>query len=128
MNIDDLTYGQIKQIAALFGTKAEAQAEPSFTPHIGKYCIIRTYASGVHAGVLTAQSGRQVELRTARRLWKWHAVEGISLSDVAFHGIDPAKSRICEIVPAMTILDALEIIPVTNGSEASIAYAPVASK
>lgn len=43
----------------------------TFTPHIGKKCIIRTYASGVHFGTLTAQDGRQVELQNARRLWRW---------------------------------------------------------
>ena len=43
MNIDNLTIGEARQIAALFGNGG---AEPTFTPHIGKRCIIRTYASG----------------------------------------------------------------------------------
>lgn len=96
------------------------------TPHIGKKCIIRTYASGVHYGTLVSHNGREVELKDARRLWRWRAVAGISLSEVACNGIDAGKSRICALVPAMTILDALEIIPALDGAVSSIEGAAVA--
>lgn len=96
------------------------------TPHIGKKCIIRTYASGVHFGTLIAQDGRQVELQDARRLWRWHAVDGISLSEVALNGIAAAESRVCCTVPSITVLDALEILPASEKSAASIEAAPVA--
>lgn len=125
MNIDDLTIGEAKQLAAMFGGE---KAEAGFTPHIGKKCIIRTFASGVHFGTLKAQSGRQVELSDSRRLWKWHAEKGISLSDVAVHGIVAAKSRICASVPSITILDALEVIPVSESCADSIEDAPEAQK
>lgn len=124
MNINELTIGQAKELAAMFG----GSAEPAFTPHIGKECVVRTYASGVHFGVVVAQSGRQVELKDARRLWKWHAKSGISLSEVAVDGIDDSKSRICATVPAITITDALEIIPASTGAILTIRNAPVASK
>jgi hypothetical protein len=97
------------------------------TPHIGKKCIIRCYASGVHFGTLTAQDGRQVELANARRLWRWNTGgAGISLSEVAMTGIDPKRSRIAVTVPAMTLLDALEIIPATDAACALIEGAEVA--
>ena len=124
MNIDNLTIAQARQIAAMFGG---ATAEPS-TPHIGKECIVRTYASGVFFGTVTAHSGRQVEIANARRLWRWHTKEGISLSDVAQTGIDASKSRICAEVPTQTVLDALEIIPTTAQAAGSIRNSPVASK
>ena len=126
MNIDNLTYGELKQIAAMFGSKSEA--EPTFTPHIGKECIVRTYASGVHFGTVVAQSGRQVEIKDARRLWKWHAKIGISLSELAIDGIDASKSRICAAVPSITITDALELIPASPAAASTIREAPVASK
>jgi len=126
MDINEMTIGQAKELTALFG--ATASAEPTFTKHIGKKCIIRTYASGVHFGTLTAQSGRQVELKDSRRLWKWHAKDGISLSEVAMTGIDQSKSRICAVVDEMTITDALEIIPAKSNAIESIETAPVASK
>lgn len=126
MDINNMTIGQARELAAMFGKQSDGG--DNFTPHIGKQCIIRTYASGVHFGVVVAQSGRQVELSNARRLWKWHSVEGISLSDVAMTGINHSKSRICAAVPAMTITDALEIIPATEIAANSITDAPVASK
>lgn len=39
---------------------------------IGRKCIIRCYASGVHYGTVAAHEGRQVTLTDARRLWRWH--------------------------------------------------------
>jgi hypothetical protein len=125
MNINDMTIGQAKELAAMFGGEA---ASGPVTPHIGKRCIVRTYASGVHFGTVVAQSGRQVEISASRRLWKFHCKQGISLSDVAVHGIDQDQSRICAEVAAITILDALEIIPATDAAAKSITEAPVASK
>lgn len=92
-------------------------------PHIGKKCIIRCYASGVHFGTLTAQDGRQVELTNARRLWRWHTGgkdNGVSLSAVAVTGIDAKRSTVEPIVASITLLDALEIIPATEAASASI--------
>ena len=85
------------------------------TLHIGKKCIIRTNAAGVHFGTVTAQEGQQVELENARRLWRWDvAPHGISLSDVAIHGSVGSRTRICAETSAITLLDALEIIPCTD--------------
>ncbi len=96
-------------------------------PHIGKKVVLRTYASGVHFGTLVAQDGRQIELRDARRLWRWHTGgKGISLSEIAMTGIDPSRSRIAVTVPQMTILDGLEIIPATDEAAATIEGAEVA--
>lgn len=110
MNIDDMKLKDIKAIAAMFSSEPTA----STSPHIGKKCIIRTYASGVHFGTLLKQVGRQVELASARRLWRWDtAPHGISLSEVAIHGPVGKRSKICSTVPEMSILDALEVIPCT---------------
>lgn len=97
------------------------------TPHIGKKCVIRTYASGVHFGTLVSQDGRQVELHDARRLWRWHTGgAGISLSEVAMSGIDAKRSRVAVAVPEITILDALEIIPATDVAAETIERVEVA--
>ena len=96
-------------------------------PHIGKQCIIRCYASGVHFGTLASQDGRQVELTNARRLWRWHTGgAGISLSEVAMTGIDPKHSRVAVTLPEITLLDALEIIPATDAAAETIESAEVA--
>jgi hypothetical protein len=117
MNIDDLTIKQAKELAAMFGATT---AEPA-SPHVGKKCIIRSYASGVHFGTLVAQHGRQVELTNARRLWRWDvASHGISLSEVAVYGPTGSQSKICCVVAEITILDALEIIPCSVNAAAVI--------
>lgn len=93
------------------------------TNHIGKKCIIRCYASGVHFGTLAAQDGRQVELTDSRRLWRWHTGgtdKGVSLSAVALTGIDRKRSKVEPVLPEITLLDALEIIPCSEASAASI--------
>lgn len=123
MNIDDLTLGQIKQLTGLF-QKDKADNKP-FTPHLGKRCIIRTYASGVFCGIPVSQDGRMVEIKDCRRLWSWKATESVSLSSVAVNGVDPTACRFPETVPTMTVLDALEIIPASEKSLKSIDACPV---
>lgn len=123
MNINDLTVGQAKELAAMFGA-AQSKEGGAFTPHIGKRCIVRTYASGVFCGEITAQDGRMVEIKDARRLWSWKAAEGISLSAVAVVGVDQIACRFPVTVPTMTVLDALEIIPASATALASIDACP----
>ena len=124
MNINDLTIGQAKELAAMF-IASQAGSKP-FTPHIGKRCIIRAYASGVFCAEVVAQDGRMVELKNSRRLWSWKAAEGISLSAVATVGVDQSNSRFPQNVPEMTVLDALEIIPASDVALATIDATPVA--
>ena len=52
-------------------------------PFVGRYCILRCYAAGVHAGWLVSQTGDQAILRDARRLWSWRAKAGVALSGLA---------------------------------------------
>ena len=41
----------------------------------------------------------------------WHTADrGISLSDVAVGGINPAKSRICAVVPSIVLTEAIEVV------------------
>ena len=60
MNINDLTIGQAKELAAMFGASVSAPAQH---PFVGRYCICRCTGAGVHAGEVGA--GRR---RLARRL------------------------------------------------------------
>ena len=87
--------------------------------------IIRTYSAGVWFGRLAKKSGKEVILHSARRMWKWKCKEGISLSELAIHGIDAGKSRICASVP-MVWLEAIEIIPVLDSAVESIKEAEYA--
>jgi hypothetical protein len=90
------------------------------------YFIIRTFSAGVHAGELVRRDGKEVELANSRRLWLWHTADkGISLSDVATGGIDPKKSKVCAVLPSITLTEAIEIIPATDAARATIETADV---
>ena len=121
-----LTIEQAIAFAAVLNTPKEPSQGAAFTPHIGKVCIVRTYASGVFMATVVAQDGRMVELKDSRRLWSWKAADGISLSAVAVDGVTPSQCRFPQPVPAQTILDALEIIPASDKCVSSVNGTPVA--
>jgi len=113
MNIDNLTFGELKQIAAMFSGQAQQQQHSSLNDMIGQKCIIRTYSAGVWFGTVSEKSGNEVIITNARRMWRWHAAESISLSAVALHGIKESASKIAEAVPAVW-LEAIELIPCSD--------------
>ncbi len=124
IDINDLTLGQIKELVSQFGAAPEATAKTSL--HIGKKCIVRTYASGVHFGTVLSVDGRSVDLCDARRLWRWDAApHGVSLSEIANHGTVGDRSKVCEVVKIQGVLDAIEIIPCTPDAIAVIEAAKV---
>lgn len=116
INLDDLTYGQIKQLQSLIGN----QQSPSFDPHMGQYVIVRTYSAGVFAGTLKQRLGKKVLLENCRRLWRWQtANNGVSLSEVAVYGINQENSKICCIEMTKEVED-IEISPCSEISRKSI--------
>ena len=121
VNIDNLTYGELKQIASLFG--ANQSTPQALNLMVGKKCIVRTYSAGVWFGEIADKSGNEVIVKNARRMWKWWAAEGISLSSVALHGVKYNESKIVEAVPAVW-LEAIELIPASDKAIASIEGAP----
>ena len=121
IDINSLTIGQAKELASLFG--AAQPQQPSLNSMVGKKCVIRTYSAGVWFGEVAEKSGNEVIVKNARRLWKWWAAEGISLSSVALHGVKHEESRIAEAVPAVW-MEAIELIPASDKAIASIEGAP----
>lgn len=122
MNINDLTLGQLKEINALVGSNKD-QVSTGLNCMIGKKVIIRTYSAGVWFGTLEQKNGNEVIIRNARRMWRWWAKEGVSLSAVSVRGIKHEKSKIAESVDAVW-LEAIEIIPCTESAIISIEGAP----
>ena len=117
IDINSLTIGQAKELATLFGGAQPQQ--PGLNNMIGKKCVVRTYSAGVWFGEVAEKSGNEVIVKNARRMWKWWAAEGISLSSVALHGVKHDESRIVEAVPAVW-LEAIELIPASDKAIASI--------
>jgi hypothetical protein len=110
MNIDNMTIGEAKAIAALFFNQPQPQPEGAH-PMIGRRCVIRTYSAGVHIGdVVSVTNGMEVLLNNALRLWKWEG-GGLSLSAVANNGIKGGRlNRTGEIY----LTNVIEFIPITE--------------
>lgn len=110
MNIEDLTIKQARELSALFGNN-----QPATQPHpaVGKYCVVRTYSAGVHAGVLQSARGTEVTLTDSRRIWSWTGA--LSCSEIATTGISGGKVAVA--VPIQYLTEAIEIIPATEESE-----------
>ena len=118
MNINDLTIGEAKELAALFGGVSN-NVQGKQHPYIGKYVIARCYAAGVHAGIVESVDGESVFLKDSRRLWSWKAKDGIALSGVAQTGIK-ADSKVDVINPTIYLTGVCELIPTTKESQESI--------
>lgn len=118
MNIDELTIGQAKELAAMFQTNANIETV-GLNSMIGKNVIVRTFSAGVWFGSLTEKSGNEVILQSGRRMWQWKAEKGISLSACAIYGIDRNRSKIVEPVESVW-LEAIEIIPCTEKARESL--------
>ena len=116
MNLDDLTLGQAKQLAAMFGGTTTPKKEL-----IGEYVIVRCRDAGVHAGTLVDYEGRNVTLKDSRRLWYWVCAKNQhSLSGVAAVVIDPQKSKIPAVVGTLVLSDACELIQASQECQRSI--------
>ena len=116
MNIDQLTYGELKAIAALFNGVSQAS-----TPHpfVSKYVIARCYSAGVHAGEVVSADGENVILKDSRRLWSWKAKDGIALSGVAQTGVQ-SGCKIDVVNPLISLTGVCELIPCSEVSKESI--------
>jgi hypothetical protein len=84
-----------------------------------KYVIVRTYSAGVFAGYLESRKGQEVVMRNARRLWYWEGAA--SLSQMAIEGTSlPAKCKFPVAVERVELMQAVEILDVTEKARASI--------
>ena len=117
MNIDNLTFGELKTIAAMFQTSA-----PPSKPHpfIDKYVIARCYAAGVHAGTVQSVDGENVILTDSIRLWSWKAKDGVALSGVAQNGIQKDKCKLDSKNPLIYLSGVCELIPCSDKAKESI--------
>lgn len=90
---------------------------------LGTYVIVRSSPSGCWAGTLSSINGATVELTDARRLWRWWAAKGVSLSGVAAHGLHPSKLNECRVAAPVTralINDVCEVLAATDTARDSI--------
>ena len=116
MNIEDLTIGEAKKLAAMFaGESLAARPAHRFT---GKFCIARCYAAGVHAGVVVSADGENVILKDSRRLWSWKAKDGVALSGLAVNGLSSGK--VDTLMPELYLTGVCELLPCSDVAKESI--------
>lgn len=88
------------------------------------YVLVRGDRSGVFVGYLQEKNGREVILNQARRLWYWDGAS--SISEIAVHGV--ARPENCKFpveVSILKVLDAIEILEVTEKARLNIKDVPV---
>ena len=77
--------------------------------------LIRSYAAGVHFGLLEKEeftiSGKVVVLRNTRRVWSWK--KAASLSQIAIDGVGEG-SKIAMALDYNEIVNVIETIPLTE--------------
>lgn len=132
MNIDDLTYGELKKIAALFNNSGEQFGKGSglddvfgkssiFDSAIGKYVIIRSRNEGVNAGYLEAADHTGCVLTHARRI---HRVISKDKSLSRYEGVSVSglgdKSKISGKVEKKIITEDYSVTVCTETARQSI--------
>jgi len=118
MNTDNLTIGQAREIAAMFGASHnQAVGRQAEHPFAGRFVICRCAQAGVHAGILVSQYGQEALLKNSRRLWSWTVNEGVALSGLAVHGLKAGK---VDTMTDIALTDVIETIPCSEESQRSI--------
>lgn len=81
--------------------------------------IIRSDRAGVFYAEIKERRGSEADLVNARRLWYWDGAA--SLSQLAVEGVKaPRNCKFTVIVPEMTVLGVIEVIPCTEAAVKSI--------
>jgi len=119
MNIDDMNYGELKAIAAMFNTTNATSNIASST--VGKYVIVRSRNEGINAGVVKQADETGIILTDARRIW-YHKPKDKNLSwyeGVAKSGLS-TDSKISNEVEEKAIIESYSVTFCTKEAEASI--------
>ena len=111
MDIDNLTYAQLKEIAGIFSGNDSAPKQAH--PMLGRRCLVRTYSAGVHYGTVTyIIPGESMEclLENAGRLWKWEN-GGLSLSAIANNGIKGGRINRTGEIYLTNVIELIVLMP-----------------
>ena len=106
MNIDDLTIGEAKELASLFGGNNSKLQSQLGSHLIGEYVIVRTRNEGLNCGYIKALDETGIILTEARRIW-YHKPKDTKQSwyeGVANSGLS-SDSKISSIVSEKIIFE-----------------------
>jgi len=114
-NIEDMTLSELKSLVKK-GEKVKQEVEAK-----GKiYCIVRTYAAGVFAGMFDRKNkGQEGTVYNARRIWSWDGAA--SLSQLANEGVKkPENCKFTQEVKEVDLRRIEEVIPCTEKAKENI--------
>lgn len=111
--------------ARLFGGEVTTEAKQATSaphPFVGKFCIVRASAAGVHAGIVSAVDGDTVTLEpNALRLYYWKANHSTgALHAVAKYGLSK-ESKVEKSAGAVQIKGVCELLEVAKDAIDKIA-------
>lgn len=96
----------------------------------GLPCVIVSCGAsggGIHFGFLKSKVADEVILVGSRRVQYWSGAA--SISEMAIRGVGkPAECRFAPVVPEITLLKVVEIIPVSTKAQANLFGVPVWTK
>lgn len=121
MNIDNMTIGQARELARMFG--APTAAPPStIVQGDQRQVIVRSRDQGVIFGELVSYdpASATVTVGNARQMWRWFAKSGGTLLDCAEHGVDNSRSKFSAPVSSLIVFGACGIIDVSAAAAESL--------
>tara|TARA_Y100000310_G_scaffold338221_1_gene427274 strand:- start:2056 stop:2436 length:381 start_codon:yes stop_codon:yes gene_type:complete len=112
MNIDDLTVGQLKQIAAMAGSLGCPESAADH-PLIGRQVLVRDNRAGIHCGELVAMdlTAHTAVLRGARKVWHWRGAA--SCHGIAVRGVK-GGSKVGPVVERVESCDVIEVVAMSD--------------
>lgn len=104
----------------LTGGGETSEDKPTIIGAIGRKVIVRSRDAGVIYGEYAGNDGSTIHLKNGVQMWKWFAAKGISLIDVANHGVKKSECKFSTATATVTVFNACAMIDVTTEAAASI--------
>ena len=106
--------------------EADLASSPSMNTE-GMPCVIVSCGAsggGIHFGFLKSKSGNEVTLLDSRRIQYWNGAA--SISEMAVRGVSkPNDCRFAPIVPEITLIGVVEIIPTSTKAWNNLRSVPI---
>lgn len=123
MNINDLTIGQAKELASIFGAQVAAPVSDSAPGHAAMPVVVCTDKRGVVFGYTENHEARPIKLTDARMCLYWSSDVG-GVFGLAEKG--PTKDcKISATAPALTLEGVTAVFSVDDAAVKAWAKAPV---
>lgn len=87
---------------------------------LGRKVIVRSRDAGVIYGEYAGNDGSTIRIKGGIQMWKWCAAKGITLIDVATHGVKKTECKFSPSSADVTVFNACAMIEVSDEASKSI--------